>query len=63
MSSSQLVMEDAGVITLIDGDLDSQRTKALAEKAFFASNSKSTVIRPSLVFGPGDSFFAVSPSL
>jgi len=33
------------------------RTKGLAEKAVFEQIPKATVIRPSLVFGPGDGFF------
>ncbi|KAL7421700.1 hypothetical protein Q5752_003470 [Cryptotrichosporon argae] len=33
------------------------RTKARAEEAFLENNSEATIIRPSIVFGPGDSFF------
>jgi dTDP-4-dehydrorhamnose reductase len=38
----------------------SQRTKAAAEEAFLQADPKSTIIRPSIMFGPGDSFFTVS---
>ena len=38
----------------------SQRTKAAAEEAFLQADPKSTIIRPSIIFGPGDSFFTVS---
>ncbi|ORY34077.1 hypothetical protein BCR39DRAFT_518368 [Naematelia encephala] len=34
-----------------------QRTKAAGEKAFLEADSTATIIRPSIVFGPGDSFF------
>lgn len=34
-------------------------TKGLGEKAVLKENPKSTVVRPSLVFGPGDGFFTV----
>ncbi|KAK1924173.1 hypothetical protein DB88DRAFT_489337 [Papiliotrema laurentii] len=34
-----------------------QRTKAAAEEAFLRENPQSTIIRPSIIFGPGDSFF------
>jgi hypothetical protein len=37
----------------------SWRTKELGEKAFLRENSESTIIRPSIIFGPGDSFFNV----
>lgn len=40
-------------------DIPYFKTKALGEKAVFAENPKSTIFRPSLVFGPGDSFFSV----
>ena len=36
-----------------------ERTKALGEKAVFAACPNATIIRPSLVFGPGDDFFTV----
>ena len=42
------------------GNLPYFRTKGLAEKAVFEQIPKATVIRPSLVFGPGDGFFTVS---
>lgn len=38
----------------------SWRTKEQGERAFLAANPESTIIRPSIVFGPGDSFFNVS---
>jgi hypothetical protein len=37
----------------------SWRTKELGEKAFLRENPESTIIRPSIIFGPGDSFFNV----
>jgi uncharacterized protein YbjT (DUF2867 family) len=39
--------------------LPSPRTKALGEHAVLAACPNATVFRPSLVFGPGDSFFSV----
>ncbi|KAK4689081.1 hypothetical protein P7C73_g1040, partial [Tremellales sp. Uapishka_1] len=36
-----------------------QITKAQGEKAFLRADPTATIIRPSLVFGPGDSFFSV----
>jgi len=33
------------------------RTKGLAEKSVFDICSDATIIRPSIVFGPGDDFF------
>ncbi|KAI0052528.1 NAD(P)-binding protein [Auriscalpium vulgare] len=48
-------------ISAIGADPDSNiaywRTKALGEEAAFEACPEATVIRPSLVFGPGDSFF------
>lgn len=35
------------------------KTKGLGEEAVFRANPEATIIRPSLVFGPGDGFFAV----
>jgi len=39
--------------------LPSPRTKALGEQAVLAACPNATIFRPSLVFGPGDSFFIV----
>ena len=39
--------------------LPSPRTKALGEQAVLAACPNATILRPSLVFGPGDSFFMV----
>ena len=39
--------------------LPSPRTKALGEQAALAASPNATIFRPSLVFGPGDSFFTV----
>ena len=36
------------------------RTKGLGEHAVLAASPDATILRPSLVFGPGDAFFAVS---
>lgn len=36
------------------------RTKAMGERAVMGVCPEATVVRPSLVFGPGDGFFAVS---
>lgn len=35
----------------------SQRTKWAGERAFLSADPTATIIRPSIVFGPGDSFF------
>ena len=40
-------------------DIPYFKTKGLGEKAVLAENPKSTIVRPSLVFGPGDGFFSV----
>jgi NADH dehydrogenase len=39
--------------------LTSPRTKGLGEQSVLRVSPAATIIRPSLVFGPGDSFFAV----
>jgi NADH dehydrogenase len=39
--------------------LISPRTKGLGEQSVLQKSPTATVIRPSLVFGPGDSFFQV----
>ncbi|KDQ63299.1 hypothetical protein JAAARDRAFT_168979 [Jaapia argillacea MUCL 33604] len=57
--------KDAGAklihISAIGADPNSSipyaRTKALGEAAVFEANPEATIIRPSLVFGPGDGFF------
>jgi hypothetical protein len=41
-------------------DLASWRTKAAAEDTFLQTDPTATIIRPSIIFGPGDSFFTVS---
>lgn len=43
------------------GQLPYFRTKGLAEQSIFGHVPNATVLRPSLVFGPGDGFFAVCP--
>ena len=40
-------------------DIPYFQTKGLGEKAVLKENPNSTIIRPSLVFGPGDGFFSV----
>jgi uncharacterized protein YbjT (DUF2867 family) len=40
-------------------DIPYFRTKALGENAVVTENPKSTIVRPSLVFGPGDMLFSV----
>ena len=40
-------------------DIPYFETKGLGEKAVLKENPKSTIVRPSLVFGPGDGFFTV----
>lgn len=42
--------------------LISPRTKGLGEQSVLRVSPTATIIRPSLIFGPGDSFFAVSSS-
>lgn len=42
-----------------DSDIPYARTKALGEAAVFSACKNATIIRPSIVFGPGDGFFAV----
>lgn len=43
----------------LGSDVPYFRTKALGEQAVFGICPDATVLRPSLVFGPGDGFFAV----
>jgi hypothetical protein len=43
----------------INSDIPYFKTKGLGEEAVLAENPKSTIVRPSLVFGPGDGFFSV----
>lgn len=43
----------------VHSDIPYFKTKGLGEKAVLAENPKSTIVRPSLVFGPGDGFFSV----
>jgi uncharacterized protein YbjT (DUF2867 family) len=43
-----------------DSPLISPRTKGLGEQSVMRVSPTATIIRPSLVFGPGDSFFSVS---
>ncbi|KAF9648494.1 NAD(P)-binding protein [Thelephora ganbajun] len=42
----------------IGSDIPYFKTKGLGEKAVLVENPKSTIVRPSLVFGPGDGFFS-----
>ncbi|ORX36772.1 hypothetical protein BD324DRAFT_675372 [Kockovaella imperatae] len=46
-----------------NGETPYARTKAAAEKAFLSADPTSTIIRPSIIFGPGDSFFTRFASL
>lgn len=63
-----VVAEEAGAkvihLSAIGADsnspLISPRTKGLGEQCVLKASPTATVIRPSLVFGPGDSFFAVN---
>lgn len=41
-------------------DIPYVRTKALGERAVFEASPSATVIRPSIISGPGDEFFGVS---
>ena len=43
----------------INSDIPYYKTKGLGEEAGLVENPKSTIVRPSLVFGPGDGFFSV----
>ena len=43
----------------ISSDISYFKTKGLGERAVLEENPKSTIVRPSLVFGPGDGFFSV----
>ena len=43
----------------VSSDIPYIKTKGLREKAVLVENPKSTIIRPCLVFGPGDGFFSV----
>lgn len=44
----------------VNSNVPYARTKALGEDAVLSICSDATVIRPSIVFGPGDGFFGVS---
>ena len=43
----------------VSSDIPYFKTKGLGEEAVMAEDPKSTIVRPSLVFGPGDGFFSV----
>jgi len=43
----------------VSSDIPYFKTKGLGENAVLAENPGSTIVRPSLVFGPGDGFFSV----
>ena len=43
----------------VNSDIPYFETKGLGEKAVLIENPKLTIVRPSLVFGPGDGFFSV----
>ena len=43
----------------VGSDIPYFKTKGLGEEAVLAENPESTIVRPSLVFGPGDGFFSV----
>lgn len=43
----------------VHSDIPYFKTKGLGERAVLAENPESTIVRPSLVFGPGDGFFSV----
>ena len=42
-----------------NSDIPYFKTKGLGEEAVLVESPKSTIVRPSLVFGPGDGFFSV----
>jgi NADH dehydrogenase len=42
-----------------DSPIPYVKTKGLGEEAVFRENPGATIVRPSLVFGPGDDFFTV----
>ncbi len=47
----------------VDSDAKYQVSKGLGEKNILNNFSKSTIIRPSIVFGPGDGFFTLQSKL
>lgn len=47
----------------VSSDIPYFKTKGLGEKAILAESPESTIVRPSLVFGPGDGFFSVCGSV